>query len=197
LVKGTILLSVVGFCAFASSFSMMSSAQVAKPVSPDAVVEFERYEAYATAAYSSANQVKGSSALVGFDVGASAKLKKWFGGTVDFGDYSISSLSSGHVHPTMTTFLAGPEFYIPADNLTAFVHVMFGGAHTGGVSIGPDVSFAYAAGGGFEYFVSKRLAIRVSGDGIRSSFTTVPLEPADSPHARLNARATGGIAYRF
>ncbi len=193
--KGKFLLFVVGGLVMASSVATVASAQVAaKPLATDAPVELERYEAFAGAAYSSANQVKSSSALIGFNVGASAKLKKWFGGTVDFGQYANST---GRVKPNVTTLLAGPEFYIPADNLTAFAHVMFGGAHTGGVSIGPDIAFAYAVGGGIEYAVSKRLAIRVSGDGITSSFTTIPYISASSPHPHLNARATGGIAYHF
>jgi hypothetical protein len=186
-------LSVFAVSALALGFSMSSTAQVAKPAT-DAVVEFQRYEAYITAAYSSANQVKSSSALIGFNAGANAKLKKWFGGTADFGQYANST---GTAKPTVTTLLAGPEFYIPSGNLTGFVHVLFGGAHTGGVATNPDISFAYGVGGGFEYSVSKRLAIRVSGDGITSSFTSIPYVAGDSPHSHLNARATGGIAYRF
>lgn len=191
--KGKFLLFVFAFCALALSFSTTTLCQVAKPAT-DAVVEFQRYEAYVTAAYSSANQVKGSSALIGFNAGVDAKLKKWFGGTVDFGQYANST---GVAKPTVTTLLAGPEFYIPSEKLTGFVHVMFGGAHTGGVLTKPDISFAYGVGGGFEYAVSPHLAIRVSGDGIRSSFTAIPFVAGDSPHSRLNARATGGIAYRF
>ena len=191
--KGKFLVFVLASCALALSFSMPTLAQVAKPAT-DAVVELQRYEAYVTAAYSSANQVKGSSALIGFNAGVDAKLKKWFGGTVDFGQYANST---GVAKPTVTTFMAGPEFYIPSEKLTGFVHVLFGGAHTGGVLTQPSISFAYGVGGGFEYSVSPHLAIRVSGDGIRSSFTAIPFVAGDSPHGRLNARATGGIAYRF
>src|ERR1700722_11105756 len=135
---------------------------VAKPTTADTATTLERYEVFAGADYSSANQVKSSSALAGFNVGGDAKLTKWFGGTADFGYYSFSH---GIVKPTVTTFLAGPEFYIPAGSLTGFVHVLFGGAHTGGPGVGakPDVSFAYAIGGGFEYAFNKRLALRISG----------------------------------
>ncbi len=45
--------------------------------------------------------------------------------------------------------------------------------------------------------VSKHLAIRVSGDGITSSFSSIPDQAAGSPHPHMNARATGGVAYRF
>ena len=184
--KGKFLLSVV---ALLLPVSMM--AQTAKPaVAPD----FSRYEAFGGFAYSSANQVKGSSALLGFNLGADAKLKKWFGGTVDFGQYQASS---GVAKPTVTTFLAGPEVYIPADNLTGFFHVMFGGAHTGNVGAKPDIAFAYAVGGGFEYALSNRWAIRASGDGIVSSFVLDPQNLGYSPHSRVNPRATFGIGYHF
>jgi hypothetical protein len=188
-VKGKFLLSV-----FALVLPVSLAAQVAKPVAAADANTFQRYEVFAGAAYSSANQVKGSSALVGANVGVDAKLKKWFGGTADFGYYTGSH---GVATPTVTTFMAGPEFYIPADNLTGFVHVLFGGAHTAGVGAKPDISFAYAVGGGFSYAVSPRFAVRVAGDGIVSSFVLDPLNQGFSPHSRLNARATLGVAYRF
>jgi len=192
LVKGKFLLSVAVF-AFSASFA---GAQVAKPAAADATT-FDRYEVYGAFAYSGANQVQSSSALVGVNIGAQAKLKKWFGGNVDFGDYFASISSNGLVKPTVTTFLAGPEVYVPADNLTGFFHVLFGGAHTGNAGEKPNISFAYAIGGGFEYAFSKKLAARISGDGIVSSFVQDPTNQGFSPHARVNPRATVGVAYRF
>ncbi len=169
--------------------------QVAKPAAAaDAAPEFARYEIFAGADYSSANQVKSSSALVGFNVGGDAKLKKWFGGVADFGYYSYSH---GLAAPTVTTVLAGPEFYIPSDRITGFLHVMFGGAHTGNAGATPDVSFAYAVGGGFEYTIDRHWAVRVSGDDVLSSFVQSFGTPGQSPHTRANARASGGVAYRF
>ncbi len=170
---------------------------VAKPAPEDAPPPFYRYEVFATAAYSSANQVKGSAALIGGSFGASAKLKKWFGGTVDFGDYGVEATSHAHVSTSMTTLLAGPEFYVTSDKLTGFLHVMFGGAHTAGVGAMPNISFAYAIGGGLEYAVSRHFSVRASGDGITSSFVLDPNNLGLSAHSRLNARATGGVAYRF
>jgi hypothetical protein len=194
LVKGKFLLSVVAVLLPVLFICEGVSAQVAKPAAADSAVAFSRYQVYAAFAYSGANQVKSSSALLGADVGVQAKLKRWFGANVDFGDYTGSS---GMVKPTVTTFLAGPEFYVSADNLTGFFHVLFGGAHTGNAGEKPDVSFAYAVGGGFEYAVSKRLSARVAGDGIVSSFVEDPTNQGFSPHARVNPRATVGVSYRF
>jgi hypothetical protein len=192
LVKGKFLLSV-----FAFALPMSLAAQVAKPTAADAAPAFNRYEVFAGADYIGDNQVKSSSALIGFNVGASAKLVKWFGGTVDFGDYPVSATSNGLVKPTVTTFMAGPEFSIPADSLTGFFHVLFGGQHTGGAGSTPDIAFAYAIGGGFEYRVKSHWAARISGDGVVSSSVLDPSDVGNSPHRHANARATAGIAYRF
>jgi len=191
LVKGKFLLSV-----FAFLLPVALSGQVAKPAADDTVNAFSKYEIFAGVDYSGANQVLGASALIGGNVGAEIKLKKWFGGTVDFGDYGINATSTAHASPTITTVLAGPEFYIPADKLTGFLHVLIGGAHTGGVDAQPDISFAYAVGGGFEYVLTKRLSLRISGDDIVSSFIA-PATPGDSAHPHSNARASAGVAYRF
>jgi hypothetical protein len=188
LVKGTFFLSVFAL------LPLSLAAQVAKPAAADTAPEFTRYEVFAGADYSAANQVKSSSALIGGNVGADAKLKKWFGGVVDFGDYTDSH---GLATPTVTTFLAGPEFYIPSGRLTGFLHVMFGGAHTSNAGVKPDISFAYAVGGGFEYTLTNHWAARVSGDDILSSFVQDPTDQGFSPHTRSNARASGGVAYRF
>jgi len=196
LVKGKFLLFVVALLLCVSFSGLEAAAQVAKPPAVDAVA-FDRYEVYGAFAYSGANQVKSSSALLGVNVGVQAKLKKWFGANVDFGDYFASASSNGLVKPTMTTFLAGPEVYIPADNLTGFFHVLFGGAHTGNAGVQPDISFAYAVGGGFEYAINKHLSGRIAGDGIVSSFVQESPGQGFSPHARVNPRATIGVSYRF
>jgi hypothetical protein len=182
---------------FLAAFALLPMSlfgQVAKPAAADTAPEFARYEIFAGANYSGANQVKSSSALVGFNVGGDAKLRKWFGAVADFGQYGDSH---GLVSPTVTTFLAGPEFYIPSDRITGFLHVMFGGAHTSNAGEKPDISFAYAVGGGFEYTFTRHLAARVSGDAVLSSFVQDPNNLGDSPHTRSNARASGGVAYRF
>jgi hypothetical protein len=191
LMKGKFLLS-----AFAFLLPMSLAAQVAKPAA-DTAPAFNRYEVFAGVDYMAANQVKSSSALIGGNGGVSAKLVKWFGGTVDFGDYPASATSHGLVKPNVTTFMAGPEFYIPADSITGFFHVLMGGQHTGNVGSRPDIAFAYGVGGGFEYTVKAHWAVRVSGDGIIASTVLDPTNQGFSPHRNVNARASAGVAYRF
>lgn len=190
--KGKFLLS-----AFALLAPMSLVAQVTKPTTNDAPAPFYRYEAFAGVDYMGANQVKSSSALIGGNGGVSAKLRKWFGATVDFGDYPTSATSHGLVKPTVTTFMAGPEFYIPADNLTGFFHVLMGGEHTGNANVKPDVSFAYGFGGGFEYMLKSRWALRISGDAILSASVQDQNDSGFSPHTKSDARASAGVAYHF
>jgi opacity protein-like surface antigen len=192
LVKGKFLLSV-----FAFLLPMSLAAQVVAKPAADTAPAFNRYEVFAGVDYMAANQVKSSSALIGGNGGVSAKLVKWFGGTVDFGDYSASATSHGLVKPSVTTLMAGPEFYIPADSLTGFFHVLMGGAHTSNVGSKPDVAFSYAIGGGFEYAVSKHWAARLSGDGVIWSSVLDPDNQNFSPHRHVDARASAGVAYRF
>lgn len=175
------------------SLPAVLSAQVAS-IPADAIPTLERYEVYAGFAYSGANQVKGSSALYGFNIGGEAKLKKWFGANVDFGQYQSST---GVAKPTVTTFLAGPEFYIPSGNLTGIGHVLFGGSHTGNVGATPDIAFTYAVGGGFEYKVGRRFSVRVTGDDILAATVIDPTNQGYSQHTHANPRASFGIAYRF
>lgn len=187
--KGKFLLSVLTLI-----FPASLAAQVTTPPA-DAPIPFQRYEVFAGADYISANQVKNSSALVGFNVGADAKLVKWFGGEIDFGDfvYSTSSLAA----PRTTTLMAGPQFFIPSDKITGFIHVLFGGEHNSNAGIKPDISFAYALGGGVEYALSNHLSVRVSGDAILSATTQDPNNLGFSPHTYSNGRASGGVAYHF
>jgi len=170
-----------------------SFGQDTTPAAP-AVTEFQRYVAYAGVAYSSANQVKGSSSLYGFTGSFDAKLKPWFGASADFGQYENSTTT---VTPTVTTFLAGPSFYVPSEKFDGFFHVLFGGAHTGGVGAIPDISFATAVGGGLEYNMRNHFWVRISGDGIYSSFVIGTTASGDSPHLRINPRAGVGISYHF
>lgn len=191
--KGKFLLSIFALLLPVSLFG-----QDAKPATPaDAAPVFYRHDVFVGFDYSSANQVLGSSALLGGNIGADIKLKPWFGGTADFGYYGANATSHSHTSANMTTILAGPEVYIPADNITGFFHVLFGAAHTGGANTTPDYSFAYAVGGGVSYNIKPRWAIRASGDGILSSFVQAPASTGESAHMRVNPRATIGVSYRF
>ena len=198
--KGKFLLSLAGVLLPAAIMVQPGAAQVAKPTQSAPTVDFSRYEAYAAFAYSGADQVTSTSALLGVNAGVQVKLKRWFGANADFGDYFAQASSRGLQKPTVTSLMAGPEFYIPADNITGFIHVLFGGEHTGNVDEKPDIAFAYAVGGGFEYAFSKRWSARIAGDDIRAAFVQQQASLGNvgyTPHTHNNPRATIGVSYRF
>jgi len=78
-----------------------------------------------------------------------------------------------------------------------FVHGLLGGAHTGGESMTPNISFAGGAGGGLDYQLSPRFSLRVSSDDVTSSFVSDPNKLGYSPHAHRNLRASVGVVYKF
>jgi hypothetical protein len=100
--------------------------------------------------------------------------------------------------PSVDMVLVGPVLHADLIGpLGGFFHVLLGGAHTGGESMTPNVSFAGGVGGGLEYKLSPRFSLRASGDDIASSFVSDPDKLGYSPHERRNSRATFGVVYKF
>jgi hypothetical protein len=186
--------AALGQSSSSSSSSSPSSSHSTLSALPEAPKPVDHFDLYVGAAYSSANQVKSSSALVGGTVALDGKLKPWFGGTVDYGYYGFGY---GLVKPTMYTMLAGPAFFLSQGKYEGYVHVLFGLAHTGGVGATPNLAYAYAIGGGMQYDINRRFAVRLAGDGIFSAFAIDPLRLGYSQNMRVNPRATGGIVYHF
>jgi hypothetical protein len=158
-----------------------------------------KYEVYVGYGYTSLNQVNQSrSGLQGVSGSVMRKFGDHFGVKVDGGHYAWSVTAANTGNPTVDLFLAGP---VVRGNLfekwSAYAEGLLGGAHTGGVSIQPNVSFAGGLGLGVDYNKSARWSIRAFGDDIGSSFTLSPFQPGFSPHMRWNARAGIGVVYHF
>ncbi|MGB6975532.1 MAG: hypothetical protein WBD67_12695 [Terracidiphilus sp.] len=160
-----------------------------------------KYVAFAGWGYTSINQVNQSrSGLQGASFSLTRNFGRFYGVTAVGGHYAWSVTQSNALvgNPSMDLFLVGPEVRAPLwGPVDIFARGLLGGAHTGNVSIQPNLSFAGGLGMGMDYNLNKRFAIRLSGDDIESSFTLVPYSPGDSPHKRWNARASFGVAYRF
>ena len=70
-------------------------------------------------------------------------LSEHFGLAFDGGSYRWDVSATNEGSPTVDLFLAGPVFRAGLfEKIGGFAHVLIGGAHTGGVAIQPDVSFA-------------------------------------------------------
>ncbi len=159
------------------------------------------YQVYAGVGYTSLNQVNQSRyGLLGANLAVTRDFGRYFGITADGAFYNHSVGSGNPGNPSVDVVLFGPELHAPLFGRTsAFVRALLGGEHTGGEGQTPKISFAGGAGIGLEYSLSSRLALRISGDDIASSFsiTNNTAQLGNSPHMRRNSRATVGVAYRF
>jgi hypothetical protein len=181
-------------------FSFSAAGQVAPERAPkDLTGPNYKYEAYVGYGYTSLNQVNQSrSGLQGVSASVTREFGDHFGVKVDGGHYAWAVTSKNPGSPSVDLFLAGPVVHANLfEKWSAYAEGLLGGAHTGGVSIQPKVSFAGGIGMGVDYNKSIRWSIRAFGDDIASSFTLVPFEPGDSPHKRWNARAGIGVVYHF
>lgn len=128
--------------------------------------------------------------LNGWNFSAAVNPNRWIGIVGDFGGYYGSSsktifftatncvLCSGDVTVTlhnMYTFTAGPQLSIRNDNVTAFAHALFGGAHIkedmGSFPPASSVSstnFAFMVGGGVDIPLSHRFALRIQPDYLKT-----------------------------
>lgn len=179
---------------------LAAHAQLEKEKAPASTTEpVFKYEAYAGWGYTSINQVSQSnSGLQGVTASVTRDWGRFFGVTVQGGDYRWTVTRANAGNPTVDYFLAGPVIHAPLYGPTSlFIHGLLGVAHTGGVSIRPDVSFAGGLGIGADYRLSPHFGIRLQGDDILSSFTIQPYQAGDSPHRHSNAHATIGVTYKF
>ncbi len=193
---------LLSLCAAAAALltPLAAQSQLAKEKPPASTTEpVFKYQAYVGWGYTSTNQINQSNnGLQGVTLSVTRNWGRFFGLTVQGGHYAWTITRANPTNPTMDYYLAGPEIHAPLYGPTSlFVHGLLGAAHTGGVSIQPDESFAGGAGIGMDYKLNPRFSVRLQGDDIGSSFTVQPYEAGDSPHRRFNAHATIGVVYNF
>jgi hypothetical protein len=160
-----------------------------------------KYQVYAGYGYTSLNQVNQSRyGLQGFNVSVMRDFGRYLGVMAE-GDYYKYAIESGNPGtPSVESVLFGPELHANLyGKFGGFFHGLIGGEHTGGESQTPNISFAGGVGGGLEYSLSPRLALRATGDFIGASFSLVNNNPqlANSPHKTWDSRAGFGAVYRF
>jgi hypothetical protein len=125
----------------------------------------------------------------GGSISATGYVNHWLGITGDFGAYHSSPLG---VSANTYTFLLGPRFaYRRQERVMPFAQVLVGGAHltAGGFGLSGSTSgFAWSAGGGADFGLTRRLAFRPQFDyiGVHASGGTLN-----------SARASVGLVFRF
>jgi len=142
-----------------------------------------------TAGVSSFN-LNGGSASIAYNA------KSWLGGVADFGGYSNGNILNTGINGTLSTYLFGPRVsYRHFGRITPFGEVLFGVAHASSAGTsGSDNAFAMALGGGLDYKLSDRFAIRpVKVDYLMTRFS----ETGTSNQTQNNLRVSTGIVFRF
>jgi hypothetical protein len=184
----------------AALMPLSATCQMAKEKAPALTTEPQyKYEVFVGWGYTSLNQVNQSnSGLQGVSLSLTRDWGKYFGITAEGGHYAWTVTASNPVSSSVDLYLAGPAFHAPLyERASLFIHGLLGAAHTGGVSIKPNESFAGGVGLGVDYKLGPHLGLRAYGDDIGSSFTLTPYQPGDSPHRRFNARGSIGVTYKF
>jgi hypothetical protein len=163
------------------------------------------YEVYAGYAYTSLNQINESRyGLQGVNASVTRYWGRFFGVTAEGDDYAAAIATpvvvGSTVTPTVSSVFVGPVLHANIyGRVGGFFHGLLGGEHTGGEHQTPNISFAGGVGGGLDYSLSPRLAIRASGDYIGASFSLTgnSAELGNSPHKTWNSRASIGVVYKF
>jgi hypothetical protein len=127
--------------------------------------------------------------MQGWNASATFDVARHFGLTADFSGW----IPSARVY----SFLFGPQLSFKFQRVTPFAHVLFGNTivhYNGYLSSGSSVS--YAAGGGVDFRLSRRLALRGQVDWLHTNFHTLDSQGGDNFYPNV-ARVSTGIVIRF
>lgn len=181
---------LVSLLAVVSLFSATAQAQDVSKVDIFAGYSYVR-ENPSTSGVSSFS-LNGGSASIAYNANS------WLSGVADFGAYHNGNLLGTGASGTLSTYLFGPRIsYHHYGRITPFGEVLFGVAHAGasiaGTS-GSDNAFAMSLGGGVDYRLTDRFAIRpVKVDYLMSRFS----ETGSGGNTQNNLRVSTGIVFRF
>jgi hypothetical protein len=162
-----------------------------------------KYTGYAGFAYTGLNQVNTSRyGLIGVKLSLTRNWGKYFGltGAIDYNKPPIESASPGNPgDPSVYTVMAAPEVHANIyENLSGLFFGEVGAEHTGGEEMNPSTSFAGGFGGGLEYSLGSRFAVRAEGDIVGASFSFIGnTPPLSSTHRTWNGRGSIGLVYHF
>jgi hypothetical protein len=133
----------------------------------------------------------------GWEASASFSVNNWFGVEGDFsGHYRATCEGVSGLTCKDLSFMGGPRFTYRKDRYTAFAHGLFGGDNGSGSLDGfslSDTPFALAVGGGVDYDVSPRIAIRVAQFDYFMTRHALNLGAS----AQNNFRVSAGVVLKF
>jgi hypothetical protein len=108
------------------------------------------------------------------------------------------------------TFLAGPQVSFRLGKFTPFAQLLIGGGYvtiagpsgptsaSGAVGVPGDGAFAAALGGGVDYRLIPRMALRLQADAVKTTFSSLPFVSYVSARAgQVNFRASIGLVFHL
>jgi opacity protein-like surface antigen len=123
--------------------------------------------------------------------------------TADVGYAQASNVLGTGRNSSVLTYLAGPVFHHTLHRrFDSYVHVLFGGAKVSGPVLTNDgtillggwtTGYAWAAGGGVDYWATDSMAIRTGADYLRTAFYDSSLVV----RGQGNLRTTAAVIYYF
>jgi opacity protein-like surface antigen len=121
----------------------------------------------------------------------------------DFGYVRAANVLGTGRHSDVLSYLAGPVFYLTSRRrFDTYIHVLAGGArvsgpvriNSGGILLGGwATGYAWAVGGGVDYWFSDSLAIRTGVDYLRTAYYDSTL----AIRGQSNIRTTATVVYFF
>ncbi len=157
----------------------------------------------------------------GFTIGGTGYFNNWFGIKAEFGGhYARPSIDTGAIivpaamtpqavlpssiklKENLYTYMFGPTFAVrKSERVQPFVHALFGVAHVsvraeadglGTEDLGSQNAFAMQFGGGADFLLSKRVAIRGGFDYMHSSFDMFGINEGQN-----GLQVTAGVVFRL
>jgi|HubBroStandDraft_6_1064221.scaffolds.fasta_scaffold139856_2 opacity protein-like surface antigen len=138
----------------------------------------------------------------GVDGSVNADFSRRFGVKLDVGYVRGFDVFGTNHHADILSYMAGPVFYpIRKKRFSVYTEALFGGARETGVnftSSGQTITgftnkFAWQAGGGVEYRISRMFAVRFGADYMHTSFYNSEVTIT----GQNNVRAVASLVYTF
>jgi opacity protein-like surface antigen len=176
-----------------------AAAQSPIPAATSRTIDVSLGYSYLSRADSQSNRVGLNGADASFTIGLRSRMAI----RVDLGYARATNVGGSARHSDALSYLAGPVFYpTTSRRVDTYVHALVGAARvtgpillSGGGSLnGAWVNkFAWAVGGGAEYWVSDSIAVRTGVDYLRTAY----FDPSLVIRGQNNIRTTAAVVYYF
>jgi opacity protein-like surface antigen len=174
-----------------------ATAQSAHPAATGRTIDVSLGYSYMSRGDSLSNRVGLHGADASLTIGSSRLAIR-----ADLGYVRAANVAGTGRHSDVLSYLAGPVFY-PTNHrqVDTYVHALLGGAwvtgpvpRNGGFLLGGWVTgFAWAVGGGVDYWLTDSMALRMGGDYMRTAYFDNSL----AIRGQNNIRATAAVVYFF